>query len=101
MQSGLARLPILPYTDHEWEMLPNVILTAEPGWDPSVLDHVPPDDEAWGVVPEDKVKNLVPKSPFDKFDPADILHKQLDYLQIRSQLKELIFWMGDKSNIED
>jgi hypothetical protein len=42
IQSGLARLPIRPYTDHEWETLPHVFLTAETEWDPTVLDHVPP-----------------------------------------------------------
>jgi hypothetical protein len=37
MQSGLARLPIRPYT--EWDTLPHVFLTAEQEWYPSVLDH--------------------------------------------------------------
>ncbi len=39
IQSGLARLPIRPYTDHEWETLPHVFLTAESEWDPTVLDQ--------------------------------------------------------------
>ena len=33
IKSGLARLSIRPYTDHEWESLPHVILTAGMGFD--------------------------------------------------------------------
>jgi hypothetical protein len=36
---GLTPLSICPYTDHEWDNLPHVILTSELEWDPSVLDH--------------------------------------------------------------
>jgi hypothetical protein len=39
IKDGLARLSIRPYTDHEWDNLPHVILTSELEWDPSVLDH--------------------------------------------------------------
>ena len=45
IKDGLARLPIRPYTDFEWENLPHVFLTSEKEWDPSVLDHEFPDDE--------------------------------------------------------
>ena len=64
IQSGLARLPIRPYTDHEWETLPHVFLTAEPEWDPTVLDHVPPED---GITPGEVDSTLVSSSPFDEF----------------------------------
>ena len=67
IQSGLARLPIRPYTDHEWETLPHVFLTSETEWDPSVLDHAPPEDVAWGVTPGENVDSLVTGSPFDEF----------------------------------
>jgi hypothetical protein len=39
IKDGLAHLTICPYTDHEWDNLPHVILTSESEWDPSVLDH--------------------------------------------------------------
>jgi hypothetical protein len=39
IKDGLACLSIHPYTDHEWDNLPHVILTSELEWDPSVLDH--------------------------------------------------------------
>jgi hypothetical protein len=48
---GLACLSILPFTDHEWDNLPHVILTSELEWEPSVLDHEFKEDEQWGGVP--------------------------------------------------
>jgi hypothetical protein len=34
IKDGLACLSIRPYTDHEWDNLPLVILTSELEWDP-------------------------------------------------------------------
>ena len=51
IKDGLARLNIRPYTDHEWDNLPHVILTSELEWDPSVLDHEFHADDQWGDVP--------------------------------------------------
>lgn len=28
-----------PYTDHEWDTLPQVVWMADTDWDPSVLNH--------------------------------------------------------------
>ena len=47
IHQGLARLPIRPYTDHEFDTLPHVLMTNDLDWDPSVLDHNPFHDEAW------------------------------------------------------
>jgi hypothetical protein len=52
IKDGLVRLSIRPYTDHEWDNLPHVILTSQLEWDPSVLDHNFKEDEQWGEVPE-------------------------------------------------
>jgi hypothetical protein len=52
IKDGLARLPICPYTDHEWDNYPHVILTSELKWDPSVLDHDFKEDEQCGGVSE-------------------------------------------------
>ena len=52
IKDGLARLNIRPYTDHEWDTLPHVILTSELEWDPSVLDHEFNADTQWGDVPD-------------------------------------------------
>jgi hypothetical protein len=52
IKDGLARLHIRPYTDHEWDTLPHVILTSELEWDPSVRDHGFKTDEQWGAIPE-------------------------------------------------
>jgi hypothetical protein len=60
MQSGLACLPIGPYTDAEWDTLPHVFLTAEQEWDPSVIDHEYNIDD----VPDVQE----PNTPLDIFD---------------------------------
>jgi hypothetical protein len=39
IKDGLACLSIRPYTDHEFDNLPHVILTSGLDWDPSVLDQ--------------------------------------------------------------
>ena len=46
-KNGLPRMNVRPYTDHEWETLPHVILTSELEWDPATLDFDPTDDEQW------------------------------------------------------
>jgi len=35
---GLPRMTIQPFTDHEWDTLPHVILTSELDWNPGQLD---------------------------------------------------------------
>jgi hypothetical protein len=47
VQAGLARLPIHPYTDTEWDSLPHVFLTEEEEWDHTVMDHKFIEDEPW------------------------------------------------------
>ena len=55
IRNGLPYLQIRPYTDHEFETLPHVIMTSDQDWDPSVLDcdpndvlHPPDDIDATG-----------------------------------------------------
>lgn len=43
-QRGLARLPIRPFTDAEFDLFPHLIMTDELAWDPADLDRDPPDD---------------------------------------------------------
>jgi hypothetical protein len=66
VQAGLARLPICPCTDTEWDSLPHVFLTAEELWDPTVMDHEFKEDEPWGddYIPIKENKSL---NPFDDF----------------------------------
>ena len=46
--NGLARLPMRPYTDKEWEDLPHVFLgLPDIEWDPRVLDSRLTDDQEW------------------------------------------------------
>lgn len=61
-------LPLCPYADHEWDILPHVILTSDMEWDPSVPDHeYDLDDEPWFNIMDthelDPQHNL-----FDEFD---------------------------------
>ncbi len=44
-QQGLARLPLRPYTDAEWDTLPHVFMTSDIDWDPSVLDNIIDDED--------------------------------------------------------
>jgi hypothetical protein len=39
-KDGLVRLDIRLRTDHEFDTLPQVFLTLEMEWDPTVLDHL-------------------------------------------------------------
>ena len=52
IKNGLACLEIRPYTDHEWDTLPRVILTSEDNWDPSVLDFEHDEDDWYDAVKE-------------------------------------------------
>jgi hypothetical protein len=51
IQDGLTRLHIRPYTDHEFDTLPHVMMTTELEWDPSALDHEFTEDDQWGEPP--------------------------------------------------
>ena len=44
---GLPYISMHPYMDDEWDNLPQVILTSDLDWDPTVLDHTINDDEHW------------------------------------------------------
>jgi hypothetical protein len=66
VQDRLARLPICPYTDTEWDSLPHVFLTAEREWDPTIMDHKFKEDEPWGDD-TNPVKGNKSVSPFDDF----------------------------------
>lgn len=62
IHQGLARLPIRPYTDHEFDSLPHVFMTGDLDWDPSVLDHNPLSDTNWqqhiGTIAPDPLSSL-------------------------------------------
>eukprot|EP00934_Nitzschia_sp_Nitz4_P009388 Nitzschia sp. Nitz4//scaffold547_size3361//334//3245//NITZ4_009269-RA/size3361-snap-gene-0.1-mRNA-1//-1//CDS//3329554282//9378//frame0 len=58
---GLAYLPIRPYTDHEWNTLPHVVMTSDVEWDPSIHDQTISDDQRW----YDKISDPIPTGPFD------------------------------------
>jgi hypothetical protein len=67
IKDGLPYLKMRPYTDQELADLPQVILTDELDWDPTVLDHDPDDDDdAWHDANSDE-KSELPDKRFDEF----------------------------------
>jgi hypothetical protein len=71
IKSGLPYITIRPYTDAEWDTLPQVILTSPNEWVPSVLDHDLDDDDKWF----DAISDLPPDGPGTSlFDAYGELH---------------------------
>ena len=66
IRNGLPFMTIRPYTDMEWERLPQVILTADIDWDPSILDCEQEDNEDWFNAMEN-LPTLAPGPLFDEY----------------------------------
>jgi hypothetical protein len=66
VQQGLARLPIRPFTDDEWDSLPHVLMTHDLDWDPSVLDYAHDRDD-WFDDVSDGLDTTSPQPMFDAF----------------------------------
>ena len=64
IRDGLPYLGMRPYTDHELDSLPHVILTSDDDWDPRVLDFDIDHDNAWYDAISD---NVDPSALFDVF----------------------------------
>ena len=62
--NGLVRLKLRPFTDHEWDTLPMVIMTADREWDPNVLDDTYDHDAQWFDAVDSVDKSLLDR-PFD------------------------------------
>ena len=63
---GLCYMRMRPYTDAEYDILPQVILTSDVDWDPSVLDHSLDDTDEWFDAQTDLPPAIV-QNPFDEF----------------------------------
>ena len=72
IRHGLARLELRPYTNHEWDNLPHVMMTDQAIWDPNVLDHEH-DQEEWFDARQDDVD---PPSLFDH--QGNYLHREVN-----------------------
>ena len=67
IQRGLARFNLRPYSDHEWNTLPHIIVTSDAEWDPTVLDHTWPDNTfEQGDIPVSK-HFRVPFTPLGQY----------------------------------
>jgi hypothetical protein len=74
IKSGLPYITMRPYTDTEWDTLPQVILTPPEEWLLSVLDHELDDDNKWF----DALSDLPPDEPGQSiFDEYGELHNHL------------------------
>ena len=66
IKQGLPYLKLRPYTDHEWETLPHVIVTSDYDWDPSVADLDLQEDDNWyDSLPD--IENCPHNELFDEF----------------------------------
>lgn len=43
--NGLPYMPIRPFSDHEWKVLPHVVMTSDSDWDPTCLDVMQSDND--------------------------------------------------------
>ena len=66
VQQGLARLPMRPFTDSEWDSLPHVFMTSDLDWDPSVLDFKHEAEDWFGSI-SDGIDTSPPQPAFDDF----------------------------------
>jgi len=73
IRHGLPYMTIRPYTDLEWETLPQVIMTADVDWDPSILDCEQEDNEEWFNAMED-LPDLAPDLLFDEYGDYRNIH---------------------------
>lgn len=73
IRQGLPYMTIRPFTDAEWEQLPQVILTADIDWNPSILDCEQEDNEEWFNAMED-LPTLTPDPLFDEYGDYRNVH---------------------------
>lgn len=67
IEQGLARLSIRPFSDHDWDTLPHVIMCHDLEWNPSVLDHTYDlDNDTWFDTFR-AVDTTSPQPQFDEF----------------------------------
>ena len=104
VRQGLARLPIRPFTDTEWDSFPHVIMTNDVDWDPSVLDYAH-DDENWFDLVRDGVDTTIPQPDYDQYGNLrfHVIDVQSAYITARydsDPSRDLDFIFGDR-DIDD
>ena len=67
VERGLVRMTLRPYTDHEWDTLPHLIITSDREWDPTVLDHSWNDDSFPPGSPTTHKHYRVPFTPVGEY----------------------------------
>ena len=74
-----------PYTDSEWKILPNTILTLDVDWDPTILNS-PADEDIW----------LDPKTDFDEGPDSTLFNEFRDYSRRVEIRKETLNYFRTK-----
>ncbi len=65
VREGLVYMDMQPYTDHQFDTLPHVILTSDVPWDPTIFDKNN-DDEQWFDAVSD-LEHIADESPFNEY----------------------------------
>jgi len=80
-QNGLPYLPVRPFSNHEWEMLPHIVLISDVNWDPSFADQdvsLPTPDPMLAALPMPVVVNTtchLDTSPINELDPVITINR--------------------------
>ena len=61
-------MKLRPYTDHEYETLPHIVMTSDKDWDPSITDNDADTDDIWHACVETN----------DELDPGESLLFDVD-----------------------
>ena len=88
--NGLPRLAIRPFSDEEWETLPQVFMADDSKpWDPRVMDNTLSDDQEW------LESQPPPSNPYQDFDQEGTYKERSVYLA------ELPNWSWDVWGVDE
>ena len=62
--NGLAYMPIRPFSNHDWDTLPHVVLTSDIEWDPATINKTISADQNW----HDSIPNTTGNFDFNDFN---------------------------------
>lgn len=103
-RDGMPEMDIRPYTDHEWDNLPHVILTDASEWDPKRLDYEHNNDTFFDSIDESTVppKTKLPVRFHHAFDDyGDYRHRHIaTHKWLRSHNESIVFRNSDLLNVE-
>jgi hypothetical protein len=103
-RDGMPEMDIRPYTDHEWDTLPHVVLTDASEWDPKRLDYESNNDIFFDSIDESTAppKTRLPVRFHHAFDDyGDYRHRHIaTHKWFRTHADSLVFHNSDLLNVE-